>query len=50
MEVFMSISLLKSSFESLLARVLNLIGAGSVNNMNSEVDDVPFWGEQNNIA
>ena len=39
----MSISLLKSSFESLLARVLSVIGASSVNNMNGEVDNVPFW-------
>jgi hypothetical protein len=46
----MSISLLKSFFESLLARILNVIGAGSVNSMNHQTDNVPFWAEQDQIA
>ena len=46
--MFLSV-VVKSFPEAILARILNVVGAGSINHINRQ-DDVPFWVEQDKAA
>jgi hypothetical protein len=46
--MFLSV-VVKSFPKAVLARILNVVGAGSINHINRQ-DDFPFWVEQDQIA